>query len=80
MIVSVAISFGSFAILTSLSYQSYRLRLQMSFIYTIYKRLKGSGILDVLVAAGVISDRSIKPFVGNTSSLEFVVFSCSMRL
>jgi len=33
--------------------------IQMSFIYTIYKRFKGSGISDVLVAAGVISDGSV---------------------
>lgn len=32
---------------------------QMSFIYTIYKRFKGSGISDVLVAAGVIADGSV---------------------
>ena len=33
--------------------------IQMSFIYTIYKRFKGSGISDELVAAGVISDGSV---------------------
>lgn len=33
--------------------------IQMSFIYTIYKRFKGSGISDVLVAAGVIADGSV---------------------
>ena len=32
---------------------------QMSFIYTIYKRFKGSGISEVLVATGVISDASV---------------------
>ena len=32
---------------------------QMSFIYSIYKRFKGSGIADVLVAAGVIADGSV---------------------
>ena len=31
----------------------------MSFIYAIYKRFKGSGISDVLVAAGVIADGSV---------------------
>ena len=31
----------------------------MSFIYTIYKRFKGSGISEVLVATGVISDGSV---------------------
>jgi len=35
------------------------LYIQMSFIYTIYKRFKGSGISDVLVAAGVIADGSV---------------------
>ena len=33
--------------------------IQMSFIYAIYKRFKGSGISDVLVAAGVIADGSV---------------------
>ena len=33
--------------------------IQMSFIYTIYKRFHGSGISDVLVAAGVIADGSV---------------------
>ena len=33
--------------------------IQMSFIYTIYKRFKGSGISEVLVATGVISDGSV---------------------
>ena len=34
--------------------------IQMSFIYTIYKRFHGSGISDVLVAAGVIADGSVE--------------------
>ena len=33
--------------------------IQMSFIYAIYKRFKGSGISDVLVAAGVIAGGSV---------------------
>lgn len=33
--------------------------IQMSFIYTIYKRFHGCGISDVLVAAGVIADGSV---------------------
>lgn len=33
--------------------------IQMSFIYTIYKRFHGSGLSDVLVAAGVIADGSV---------------------
>jgi len=33
--------------------------IQMSFIYTIYKRFKGSGISDVLVAARVTADGSV---------------------
>ena len=32
---------------------------QMSYIYAIYKRFKGSGISDLLVAAGVIADGSV---------------------
>ena len=34
---------------------------QMSFIYSIYKRFQGSGIDDVLVAAGVVADGSCDP-------------------
>ena len=34
--------------------------IQMSFIYAIYKRFNGSGISDVLVAAGVIADGSVE--------------------
>ena len=33
--------------------------IQMSFIYAIYTRFKGSGISDALVAAGVIADGSV---------------------
>ena len=33
--------------------------IQMSFIYTIYKRFKGSGIADVFVAAGDIAEGSV---------------------
>ena len=33
--------------------------IQMSFIYAIYKRFKGSGISDVLVASGIIADGSV---------------------
>ena len=33
--------------------------IQMSFIYAIYKRFKGSGLSDVLVTAGVIADGSV---------------------
>ena len=35
------------------------LYVQMSFIYAIYKRFKGYGISDLLVAAGVIADGSV---------------------
>lgn len=33
--------------------------IQMSFIYAMYKRFKGSGLSDVLVAAGVIAEGSV---------------------
>lgn len=32
---------------------------QMSYIYAIYKRFKGSGISDILVAAGVVVEGSV---------------------
>ena len=36
--------------------------IQISFIYAMYKRFQGSGISDVLVAAGVIAEGSWKTF------------------
>ena len=46
---------------------------QMSFIYTKYKRFKGSGISDVLVAAGVIADGSVD------QALRGKHFKCGVR-
>ena len=54
---------------------------QMSFIYIIYKRFKWSGIANVLVAAGVISDGSVDQAMRGKHFKRGVRFSeCSMKL